>query len=279
MRRVFTIAVCAFLISSACARGRRYELKGQIVAVDPVRQELTITHQDIRGFMPGMTMPFKVRDPRLLDGREAGDLVTGTLVVEDTDAYLASVERTGHAALTEAPPAPRMDVLDTGETVPDVRLTEETGTSRSFSEWRGRALAVTFIYTRCPLPDFCPAMDRQFAAVQRAVAADPQLRDRVRLLSISFDPAFDTTAVLAEHARRVGADPGLWHFATGERDAIGAFALRFGVSVMPEEGAAPGIVHNLRTAVIDRNGRVVQIFSGTDWTPAELLEALRRASA
>jgi protein SCO1 len=279
MRLVFTLAVAAFLISSGCSRAKHYELRGQILAVDPARRELTIRHQDIRGFMPGMTMPFQVRDVRLLEGREPGDIVTATLVVEDSRAYLTTVERTGHAVLTEAAPPPRMDVLETGETVPDVRLTEETGETRMLSDWRGRALAVTFIYTRCPLPDFCVAMDRHFAAVQRDVLADPRLRDRVRLLSISFDPAFDTPAVLADHARRAGTDPAVWHFATGDRDAVAAVARRFGVSLLPDEGTVPGIVHNLRTAVIDSTGRVVQMFSGADWTPAELLEALRRASA
>jgi protein SCO1/2 len=182
MRGVFTLAAAALLISSGCSRPRQFELRGQILALDPGRAEVTIRHQDIRGFMPGMTMPFEVRDPRLLEGRQAGDLITATLVVEDTRAYLTTIERTGHAALTETPPGPpRMDVLDTGESVPDVRLTEEAGASRMFSEWRGRALAVTFIYTRCPLPDFCPAMDRYFADVQRSILADAHLRDRVRL--------------------------------------------------------------------------------------------------
>jgi protein SCO1/2 len=279
MRPVLTLAVALFLISCACSRARQYELRGQVLAVDPSRRELTIRHQDIRGFMPGMTMPFEVRDTRLLEESEVGDLVTATLVVDDNRAYLTNVQRTGHAAPTEAPARPRMHVLDTGETVPDVRLIEETGTSRMLSDWRGRALAVTFIYTRCPLPDFCPAIDRHFAAVQGSLLADAGLRDRARLLSISFDPEHDTAAVLAEHARRAGTNPAVWHFATGDRDAVAAFALRFGVSLMPEEGNIPGIVHNLRTAVIDSRGRVVEMFSGADWTPAELLEALRRASA
>jgi protein SCO1/2 len=279
MRAVLTLIVAAFLISSACSRARQYELRGQILAVDPARRELTIRHEDIRGFMPGMTMPFRVRDARLLEGREAGDFVTATLVVDDRQAYLVTVERTGHEGLTGTPGPPRMDVLEIGEEAPNLRLTEETGTTRMLSEWRGRALAVTFIYTRCPVPDFCPAIDRQFAAVQRSVLSDARLRDRARLLSISFDPAFDTPAVLTDHARRVGTDPAVWHFATGDRDAVAAFALRFGVSLMPEEGNIPSIMHNLRTAVIDSHGRIVEMFSGADWTTAELIEALRRASA
>src|SRR5215213_5023222 len=136
MRLILTLAVAAAL--SGCSQARRYELHGQILAVDAARQEITIKHEDIRGFMPGMTMPFKVRDPRLLQGRTAGDLVTATLVVEDSIGYLEAVERTGHAELREAPPSlPRIDLLSAGDVPPDVRLIDETGTSRSLRDWRG----------------------------------------------------------------------------------------------------------------------------------------------
>jgi protein SCO1/2 len=276
VRPVLTGIVGLALGLAACAPpSRQYELRGQVLGVDRTRQEITIKHGDIRGFMPGMTMPFRVRDARLLDGRTAGDLVTATLVVEDADAFLSSVERTGHAPLTEARP-PRMDLVAPGEPAPDIRLLDESGTPRNLSDWRGRALAVTFTYTRCPLPDFCPRMDRQFAAVQRAVLADDRLRDRVRLLSVSIDPRFDTPEVLAGHARRAGADPRIWQFMTGDPDAIRGFASRFGVSILP--GGAD-ITHNLRTAIVGPDGAVVRLLGGNDWTPAELIDALRRASA
>jgi len=279
MRPVLTRIVVLAVAVGGCSRPpRQFELRGQILAVDRSRQEITIKHGDIRGFMPGMTMPFKVRDVRLLDGRSAGDLVTATLVVEETDAFLSSVERTGHAALTEAPPV-RMDVVAPGDPAPDVQLTDETGAARTLSEWRGRTLAVTFTYTRCPLPDFCPRMDRQFAAVQREVLADERLRDRVSLLSVTLDPGFDTPQVLAGHARRAGADPRVWRFATGDREAIRAFASRFGVSIMTASPDGTDLTHNLRTAVVGADGTIVHIFSGNEWTPAELLDALRRASA
>jgi protein SCO1 len=281
VRPVLTGIVGLALGIAACAPpSRQYELRGQVLAVDRTRQEITIKHGDIRGFMPGMTMPFRVRDGRLLDGRSAGDLVTATLVVEDADAFLSSVERTGHAPLTEAPPpVPRMDLVVPGEPAPDVSLLDETGAPRRLSDWRGRALAVTFTYTRCPLPDFCPRMDRQFAAVQREVLADASLRDRVRLLSVSIDPVFDTPEVLAGHARRAGADPRLWQFMTGDPGAIRGFASRFGVSILPGDAGATDITHNLRTAIVGPDGTVVRLLSGNDWTPAELIDALRRASA
>jgi protein SCO1/2 len=122
-------------------------------------------------------------------------------------------------------------------------------------------------------------MDRNFAAVQRDLLADARLRDKVSLLSVSFDPAFDTPQVLAEHARRAGADPRVWRFVTGKRDAITAFASRLGVSVIREEADARDITHNLRTAVVGPDGRILKILSGNEWTAAELIDTLRRASA
>jgi protein SCO1/2 len=279
MRFVLTIVVALLLSVAGCSRSRQYELRGQVLAVDTARQEITVKHEDIRGFMPGMTMPFKVRDSTLLAGRRPGDFITATLIVEDADGYLSAIASTGHAPLTEPPPARLVrDVLNPGDQVPDVLLVDESGKSRKLSEWRGRTLAVTFIYTRCPLPNFCPRMDRNFAAVERVVRDDPRLRERVRLLSISFDPDFDTPAILAEHARRVGADPGTWDFVTGSRDDIDTFAGRFGVAVLRQDPEQQEIVHNLRTAVVDGDGRLRTIFNGNDWTPSDLFAALKEVS-
>jgi protein SCO1 len=282
MRQSLTLVVACLLVAgclaAGCARGQRYELHGQVLAVDRARQELTIKHGDIHGFMPGMTMPFKVKDARLLEGRTPGDLVTATLVVQDDSAYLSEVVSTGHAPLTEPAPAVRtMDILAPGTRVPDVKLTDESGTARSLADWRGRVLAVTFIYTRCPLPDFCPQMDRNFAAAQRVILADPQLRDRVALLSVTFDPDYDTPEVLAAHARHAGADARVWRFATGEREAIERWAGQFGVSVLREGADPAALTHNLRTAVINPDGTLGAVLNGNDWTPAALIEAARRA--
>jgi protein SCO1/2 len=265
------------VISVACSRAREYDVEGQVLAIDPGRQEITIKHGDIRGFMPGMTMPFKVRDRRLLDCCEPGDTIRARLVVEDATGYLLAIERTGHASIAPQAAAPAMEVLNPGDEVPDVSLIDETGKPARLSDWRGKVLAVTFTYTRCPLPDFCPRMDRNFKSVQAAVLTEPGLRARAALLSISFDPAFDTPQILQAHARQAGADPAVWHFATGEQKDIDAFASRFGVSILREPSNPSDITHNLRTGVIDSTGHLATILSGTGWEPAELLAALRRA--
>jgi len=276
----FVCVVCLTALLSAlaaCSRPRQYELRGQVLAVDRERRELTIKHEDIQGFMPGMTMPFKVSDPRSLDGRQPGDLIRATLVVEDSTGYLKDIAVTGRAPLSGPPPAPRVELLQPGESIPDTVLLDEDGKAHTLADWRGQVLAVTFIYTRCPVPDFCPQMDRRFGEVQRHVAGDPTLRDRVRLLSITFDPEYDTPAVLAAHARKAGADPKVWSFLTGERADVTAFAARFGVSVMPGDAGTQEIVHNLRTSVVDAKGRLSVTFSGSDWTASALVDALRSA--
>jgi protein SCO1 len=270
------------ILSAACsAPAREYELRGQILAVDREQRTLTIRHDDIEGFMPAMTMPFKVKDRGLIDGRVPGDLVRATLVVRDTEAYISSVERIGHVELSEATPSPGASapIATAGDEAPDAELVDEAGRSRRLSDWRGSVVAVTFIYTRCPVPNFCPLMDRHFLAVQRALTTDAHLSSRAHLVSVSFDPEFDTPAVLAAHARRLGADPARWTFVTGERNQLDPFAARFGVTTIRDGATDWEIVHNLRTAVIDPQGRIVTIFSGNEWTPGELLQVMRAAGA
>ena len=275
-----TVIAAAILAAglAACSRGRAYELRGQIVAVNRARQEITVKHEDIRGFMPGMTMPFKVRDRSLLEGREPGELITATLVVGDNEAHLENIRRTGHAELAAADvePAGSFDLLAPGDEVPDEPFVDQNGAPRRLSEWRKKVIAVTFIYTRCPLPDFCPQMDRQFAAVQKTAAQDPVLEGRFHLLSVSFDPEYDTPPVLAAHARRAGADTSSWSFVTGHAADIDRFASRFGVSIMRNQSPQE-IVHSLRTAVIDADGRLVKVFDGNGWMPGDLVAELRNA--
>ncbi len=277
MRVLLTLAIVAALSSIACSRTREYELRGQIVALDPSNGKITIRHEDIRGFMPAMTMAFDVRDRELLQGRQPGELITATLVVEENGAYLSAIQRTGMAPLADAPPPAPVDVIEAGEHVPDAEFTDQAGRARRFSDWRGQAVAVTFVYTRCPLPNFCPMMDKNFREVQRVIVADQALRGRAHLLSVTFDPAYDTPQVLAAHAARVSADPAHWTLLTGEPDRLDRLTSRFGVSAIRNEKAGAEIVHNLRTAVIDPQGRLVTILSGTEWTPAELVGHLRSA--
>ena len=266
----------------ACACGpsaRAYELTGQIVAVDQARQEITIKHEDIPQFMPGMTMAFKVRERRLLEGRAPGDLVKATLIVEGSAAHLRAIERTGFAPLSEpSSPTRVMDLLAPGDRVRDAVLVDQTNRRRRIGEWHGEVLAVTFIYTRCPLPNFCPLMDKHFRSAQDRIRADATLRGTVRLLSVSFDPDHDSPEVLARRAADLKADPAIWSFLTGTREDVEQFASQFGVSIIREPGNSE-LVHNLRTGIIDADGRLRAVLSGTEWTSDDLMKELRNARA
>jgi protein SCO1/2 len=261
---------------------RTYSLRGQILAIEQPRQDgrplFTVKHEDIPNFMPAMTMTYSIKEPA--DQVRAGDLITATLVLAPGgEVHLTHLKKTGRADLPAgAGPVKVMDVMNPGDEVPDDALQDQTGTTRRLSDWRGQALAVTFVYTRCPLPDFCPLLDRRFGELQRAIAGDAHLRDRAHLVSVSFDPAHDTAAVIEAHAKTRGADPRTWSYLTGPPAAIDRFTSRFGVSTIEDKNSAETLTHNLRTAVVDRRGRLVKIHSGNEWTVETLLADLREAS-
>ena len=277
------ILIAAAAAAGACSRApevRQYEVRGQIVSLDAARREVLVDHEDIPGFMPAMVMTYKVGDAALLERKQPGDLITATLVVEEVDAYLSSMTTTGHAPIRNPGAGPAItdaDLLKTGDPVPDAALIDETGAARPLSSLKGHRVALTFIYTRCPIPDFCPLMDRHFGRIQQEIRSSPDLAD-VRLVSITLDPEFDTAPVLRKHAQAVGAAPATWTFLTGSRDEVLALAKRFGVITEPGESAAV-VVHNLRTALIDAEGRVAIVHSGNMWTPAELVADLRTIPA
>ena len=263
---------------SGCTRqpeAKQYPLKGQVLAVNRDKQEITIKHEDIPNFMPGMTMSFPVAKPELLDGREPGELVTATLEVVNALGKLTSVTRTGMAPL---PTGTTMagNVLGVGDAVPDAAFIDQANARRSIAQWRGKVMAITFVYARCPLPTFCPLMNQNFAKIQKVITGDSALKDRSALLSISFDPDNDTPEVLAAEAKRYGADPAVWSFLTGDRATIDRFSAAMGIGLTREPGSTE-IVHNLRTVVVDPEGRIAAIFSSNDWTTSAVLDAMRSA--
>src|SRR5262249_43649371 len=153
-----------------------------------------------------------------------------------SDAHLEAIRKTGHASPpADAKPLRVMHVMQPGDEVPDDPLVDQTGAVRKLSDWRGRALAVTFVYTRCPLPDFCPAMDRGFSALQEAIKKDARLAARMHLVTVTFDPAYDTPAVIRRHADARGADPAVWSYLTGVQASIDHLTSRFGVSTTAGE--------------------------------------------
>ena len=280
MRRTLCLLIAIAAFSCRGEQTTSYQLTGQILVVKPDTNEVLVKHGDIPGFMPAMTMPYSVNDPALLKDRAAGDLIKATLVVGTERPYLSAITKTGSAPLpddaaTTIPVAAGVQFLQAGDVVPDTYLIDQDGTPISLKSFGDSALAVSFIYTRCPLPQFCPLIDRRFGEVQSLVAADPLLKGKVKLLSISFDPQFDRAAVLRAHAKKVGANPEVWRFATGEEAVVDRLAAAFGVNVIREKDGS--ITHNLRTAVIDPSGHVVSIVGDNAWTADELSRALKNA--
>jgi len=283
MRAHLVLGLCLAFSLSACGRSdeRTFTLQGQVLSLEPARKLLTVKHEEIKGFMPAMTMPYEVRDTRLLDGLAPGDLINATLVVVSNGAYLSAIKKVGQAPLEKPPPeAPNpsassgFELLKPGEAVPDGAFVDQGGQQRRFRTFKGSPAVMTFIYTKCPLPTFCPLMDRHFAALQTSLKSDPSL-NAVRLITISFDPITDTPAVLREHAKRLNADLARWTFLTGDRDEIDRFAARFGVSISRAMNDARDITHNLRTVVIDADGRIVKVYTGNDWSPDQVLADLK----
>jgi protein SCO1/2 len=282
-RRFAVTSLVLLSVSCVGSQARQYELRGQVIAIDPATRQIVIRHDEIPGYMPAMTMPFKVNDESLLRERVPGDLVQGTLVVTATDGYLASLRKIGFAEIapttgTAPSAASGFELVAPGEPVPDGQFIDQANHPRTLAAWRGKAVAVTFIYTRCPFPTFCPLMDRHFKTVQDAIDRDDLLRGRVHLVSISFDPAYDNPTVLSQHAKRLGARPEIWSFLTGDRDGIDRFGARLGVSIMRNPADPTDIAHNLRTAIVDPEGRLRKIYTGNEWTPDQLLADLRSAA-
>jgi protein SCO1/2 len=286
MRASMLLAIALSLLVGACAGPpdqRQYTLQGQVLSVAADRREANIKHEEIKGFMPAMTMPYKAAEGQQFENVAAGDLITATLVVVSNGAYLKDVKKVGEAPLEKAPQAAPsassgFELLNPGEVVPNAQFVDQDGKTRDLASFRSSTLVVTFIYTRCPIPTFCPLMDRHFVAIQSKIKAEPTLRN-VHLVSVSFDPLADTPPVLKKHAATLGADPKYWTFLTGQRDEIDKFASRFGVAVTREMNDPLNITHNLRTAIVDAKGALVKTYTGNEWTPDQVLADLRQVAA
>ena len=284
MRTFTALSVGLALLASACgpaSDNHEYKLQGQIISIAPDHKDATIKHEDIKGFMSAMTMPYKVRDAKEYENLAPGDLINATLVVVSNDAYLKDVKKVGNAPLEKPPAEAAMppassgfELLKVGQPVPAGKFVNQDGKPTTMENFRGSALLVTFIYTNCPMPTFCPLMDRNFVSIQNKLKAEKNELN-VRLLTVSFDPVTDTPPVLKKHAEKLGADPRIWTMLTGDRDDIDQWASRFGVSVSRAMNDPRDITHNLRTAIIDRQGNLVQIYTGNEWTPDQALADVR----
>jgi protein SCO1 len=270
---------------AASASLKRYPFTGRIVSLDKANQSAIIDGDAIPGFMDAMAMDYKIKLAADFSQLAAGDSVAADVVVlenKDTggasDYWLENVKVTGHAKpagdKTNAKPSAELHAPTAGDEVPDFQFTNQSGRRISLKQYRGRVLFVTFIYTRCPFPDYCPRVGAQFAQLNQQLAADPALAGKTHLLCVSFDPAHDTPKVLREygfltaHSRQPVVFE-RWEFAVPRADDLPRIASYFGLAYKPENGL---ITHSLSTAVIGPDGKIVSWYHGSEWQVSELVK-------
>jgi protein SCO1 len=259
---------------------RTFYVKGVIKEIKPDGTTAIVNHETIPGYMMAMTMPIEVKDPAELSSVQPGDEILFRLIVTEDDAWMDQVTRVGQAATaptTRQPlrQVPWVEPVNVGDALPNYSLTNQLGNAFHLDDFRGRALAFTFIFTRCPLPTFCPRMSNHFAAAARLLMEQPDAPRNWHLLTISFDPEFDTPAVLARYAGQYGYSPEYWTFATGAMVDIDALTEQFGMNY---GRVGDNFDHNLRTVVVDARGTVRKIFVGNEWQPDELAAELLAAA-
>jgi len=288
---LFFAFIVLLLVCSSCqpkervhsATEKHYDLKGKVVVVDKDKHQLTIAHEDIKDYMESMTMPFHVDADWVFEIAAPGNLITATLVVDGTQSWLEDVviSETPNST-SNAPPAEGAGP-NAGEEVPNYRLLNQDGNPIHLHDYKGKALLLTFIYTRCQDPNQCTLMSSNFAAIDQQLQKEPALLDKTHLLSVSFDPAYDTPKVLRSYgASYTGkySDENFkhWEFASGSEDEVKGIAKYFGLRYFTDTPSGQEqVIHSLRTALIGPDGKIIKVYRGNDWQPEELVKELQAA--
>jgi protein SCO1 len=272
-RAILFIVLSVGALLNGCQRTpeRRFDLKGKVISVDKENRQVTMAHEEIKGFMEAMTMPFTVKDDWALGVLAPGQTVEATLVVQADRSWIEGIR----ISKTEPAPEPvtTTSVLKRGDEVPDFGLLNQDNKPIKLSQYRGRPLLLTFIYSRCPFPEFCPLTSKNFAEIYRNLPSLPPSQ-KPHLLTISFDSDYDTPAVLRNYARRYMNPLSFedWEFATGSMDQIRGITTYFGLIYRKESGQ---ITHSLVTALIGPDGKLAHLYLRNEWTPKDVLADLR----
>jgi protein SCO1/2 len=254
---------------------KHYLLKGKVVSLQPAARRITIDHEAIPGYMQAMTMPYVVENESLLTNVQPGDQVEADLVVTDNTSYLQSIETT-YPAGKQVKPVARPGAQrypQVGEMAHDFHLTTQAGKPVTLASYAGKPLVVDFIYTQCPLPQFCPLLNIKFAEMAHALQGHKSDYPAAQFLSVSIDPQHDTVPVLKNFSSHFDAiKGGNWNFATGTPQQVHDFASNMGLDYWPESGQ---VVHSVVVYLLDGNGKIAKIWYGNDWKPQEILDALK----
>lgn len=262
---------------------KTFQVKGVVVELEPDGKTARIKHEEIPGYMAAMTMPLEVRNTNELAGLEPGDSIEFRMIVTEDDGWIDQVKKLDVPRVNVAPTTGQfrlvrdVEPLNDGDALPEYHFIDQDGKPITTSQFKGQALGINFLFTRCPFPTFCPLMAKNFAATQNALLADASAPTNWHLLSITIDPEFDSPSLLKSYGSMYGRNPAHWTFATGELIDITAIAEQFGLTFWRDTNGLPS--HNLRTVVIDASGRVQKNFVGNEWSSAELTQEMIKAAA
>jgi protein SCO1 len=273
------LSIAALALITGCSRTtsyKQYRLKGLVVGKNIATSEIIVSHDDIPGFMPAMTMPYKIKDAVSFSRVEPGDAITATVIVANAandywleDLQIVDSSKRGQVLQTSSPGA-----AGPGETIPDVPLVNQDGKVIHLSQFKGKAILVTFIYTRCPLPNFCPLITSHFATIHRELEKNPAVYGKTHLLTISFDPDYDKPPVLKKYGlayldNSSGFDQ--WDFASPAPNDLRKLAQAFGLEYIQDGNQ---IAHSMDTVLISPDGRIKKSWLDNEWHVDEVLAAL-----
>jgi protein SCO1 len=280
MKRCGLIVAVSLLVAAQSWAGKNYNVRGLVLKIDAPHKSMVVSCEKIPGFMEAMAMSFAVRDPKMLEGLQSGTAVEFTLVVDGDSSYADNVHvrafenleldptQARRMRLLEkalAPSSLETKALTVGEPVPDFTLTDQNRQSVKLSQFDGKVVAVTFVYTRCPFPNYCFRMSNNFGQLQKRFKE--QMGRNLVLLTIVIDPANDDPEALTRYARIWKADSDGWHFLTGTLPEIQLLCRKFDMNFYPDEAL---LVHSFHTAVIDRQARLAANLEGNEFTAQQL---------
>ena len=280
------IALCLLIVgcqteSAPSANAKRFDLRGKVVSVEKDKQIVTVAHEEIKDYMPAMTMPFKVKDKWIFEVVQPGLDIAAAYVVDGTDSWLEEVTISG--VISEESSGTNNREPRPGDEVPNYRLVNQNGDPIRIHDYKGKALLLTFIFTRCQDPNQCTLMSGNFANIHQELQKDPEIRNKTHLLSITFDPEYDTPKVLRSYGSAYTgkyADETFdhWEFASGTQDEVKTIAQYFGMRYHKDEAGKEQMIHTLSTALIGPDSKLIKLYRGNEWKFEDVLRDLKEAA-
>ena len=277
LQRLIPVVCLGILLIGCQSKTKHFDLKGQVLDKKSGTNEITVKHEDIPGFMSAMTMSYSVKDRDGFRQVEPGDVIAADVITakNGNEYWLENIRITDASGRKTIKPA-TVHRLDIGERVPDLSLVNQDGKSFRLDDFKGKAVLITFIYTRCPMPTFCPRLSGQFAKIQDDLAKTPIDLAKTHLVTISFDPKYDTPPVLRKYGLAyLDNDPAgfsHWDFASAKEGDLRKIADAFGLEYFEEDNQ---IAHSMVIVLISPEGTIAKYWS-TEWTTVELEDALRQ---